>query len=144
MKHNGTSGPWTPSESTEEGVFTHQLPPWERWGQSVPGLEEVVVKVSQGPAAPPIHGPHLYIRVKALLTPLLPVALCVEGQFIGAWFYFAWCQETGTATIQVCVAGKRQREELRSRPPLAFLLHKPMTSDDPRSGTQGAQLGDDF
>lgn len=53
MKHNGASGPWTPSESTKEGVFTHLLPPWERWGQSVPGLEEVVVKVSQGPAAPP-------------------------------------------------------------------------------------------
>lgn len=102
------------------------LPPWERWGRPIPGLEEVVVKVSQGPAAPPIHGPHLYIRVKALLTPLLPVALRVEEQLVGAWFYLAWCQEPRTAAIQVCVAGKRRREELRNHPPLAFLLHEPI------------------
>lgn len=99
-----------------------------------------MVKVNQGPTASPTYGAHLNVWVKALLTPLFPVALCVEVQLIGAWLYLAWCQEPRTATIQVCVAGKRQVVRRVKKPPsLAFLICMPTSADDSHSLTEGAR-----
>lgn len=117
MKYHGASGPWIPSESTKEVSLLTCYHPRRGGGQSVPGLEEawlqdlVVVKMNQGPTASPTYGTHLYIWVKALLTPLFPITLCIEEQLIGAWLYLAWCQEPRTSTIQVCVAVKRRSGE---------------------------------
>ena len=38
-------------------------------------------------------GPHLSVRIDALLAPLLLVALGVEGQLVGAHLHLAWQQE---------------------------------------------------
>lgn len=67
--------------------------------------------MNQGPTASPTYGTHLNIWIKALLTPLFPVALRVEGQLIGAWLHLAWCQEPRTTTVQVCVTMKGRSGE---------------------------------
>lgn len=53
-------------------------------------------------------GPHLHVRVEALPAPLLPVALSVEGQLVGARLHLAWQQEPRAAAVRVRVAGERK------------------------------------
>lgn len=48
---------------------------------------------------------HLHVRVEALLPPLLPVALGIEGQLVGAHLHLACRQEPRAAAVVVSVAG---------------------------------------
>lgn len=58
----------------------------------------------------PACGPHLHVRVEAVLPPFLPVTLGVEGQLVGARLHLAWQQEPRAASIGVGVAGGRGDE----------------------------------
>ena len=56
-----------------------------------------------------LSGPHAHVWVEALLAPLLPVALSVEGQLAGELLDLARWQEPRAAVVQVCATGERSR-----------------------------------
>ena len=86
-------------------------------------------------------GPHLSVRIDALLAPLLSVALGVEGQLVGAHLHLAWQQEPRSVgwdaqPIQVSEAGEGWGHR-RGLPSLGLPGHADLAWPDSDLGEQG-------
>ena len=86
-------------------------------------------------------GPHLHVRIDALLVPLLPVARGIKGQLVSAHLHLAWQQEPRSVgwdaqPIRVSAAGER-RGHCRGLPSLGLPGHTDPAWPDSDLGEQG-------